>query len=198
MKDGGSQSNFISDKFASKLNITVIDENVELAIKGINTEKKYQTKSVEFEIKVGEIYSKIRALCLPSIDISLSLPKLPNIVEIFKSKGYVIADKFIGENEILSDIKIIIGSKSAHVIPETEITFGLNNESIYSNTHAGILLKGEVNSLLRDLHYLDSKSGFSGVSLTSVNQVPLVNSESKLHIPKFDFPKSMIISNVLN
>ena len=98
MKDGGSQSNFISDKFASKLNLTVIDDNVELTIKGINTEKKYQTKSVEFEIKVGEIYSKIRALCLPSIDISLSLPKLPNIVEIFKSKGYVIADKFIGEN----------------------------------------------------------------------------------------------------
>ena len=198
MKDGGSQSNFISSVLASKLNLRVIDGNVELTINGINSKKKYQTKLVEFELKVGENISKIKALCLPSIDIRLSLPNLPNIVEIFKSKGYVLADRFIGNNEILSDIEIIIGSKSGHVIPETEITFGLNNESVYSNTHAGVLLKGEVNSLLQDLHYLDCKTESSSVSLMSVNQIPLVSSGSKLHISNFEFPKSKIISNVLN
>ena len=96
---------------------------------------------------------------MPSINICLKLPNLRTLVNGFREKGFCMADEMLLENEDeISEINLIIGSKSSFCIPEEEIVFGKENQSVYSKTNKGIILKGDISSLLEDLPYLSYSS----------------------------------------
>ena len=178
MKDGGCQSNFISSDLADKFDLKVLDNNVDLTVNGINCQKNYTTKQVEVEMVLDGKTSKIKALCLPSINIVLELPGLGKLVENFMSKGYRFADKMLNVREnSISNINMIVGSKSSHVIPEREILFGREENSCYSQSPAGVLLKGDIQSLLNDINFLtDNNLEISSNVAISNKIIPFVNS----------------------
>ena len=155
LKDGGSQSNFIDENLANELKLKVVKNRVELKLNGINTSKNYCSKVVEVNVKFGETMKTVHALCMPSLDISLELPGLGKIVGEFKSKNYNLADEFLNEREDkISQLQFILGSKSGYHMPGSDILFGKNSNSIYTLTPSGVILTGEVSSLLENLEFL--------------------------------------------
>ncbi|XP_068226482.1 uncharacterized protein [Palaemon carinicauda] len=192
MKDSGCQSNFISEELASKLNLPVIRESIKLTVNGINVPRSYDTKIVEVEMKFDRDSRVIYALCLPNIDITLNLPKLNRVVNGFLSKGYKLADtRLLDGSEDISDIQLILGSKSSYCIPETEIVFG--EKSIYSRTPHGVVLKGATETILHDLPYLPYAPEVSSSSYISItNRTPdyLPSEEAKFYqTSNIDFGK---------
>ena len=170
MKDSGCQTNFISVEMANRLGPKVIRDNVILTVKGINIPKSYETKLMEGTLDFNGISHVIRAMCLPSIDISLNLPNLSKVVDGFLSKGYKLADEIlINCSDTISNIDIILGSKSGSCIPETEITFGETNQSMYSKTPHGVLLKGDMDMLVKDIQYLPYASVISNTFHAEIN-----------------------------
>ena len=93
LKDLGCQSNFITEQLADSQKLKVVQENVVFKVKGFNSNKEYDTRIVEVEIKIGAKVHSIRAICVPEINISLKLPKLPVITKAFIEKGYTLADQ---------------------------------------------------------------------------------------------------------
>ncbi|XP_068250638.1 uncharacterized protein [Palaemon carinicauda] len=183
MKDSRCQSNFISEELASKLNLPVIRESIKLTVNGINVPRSYDTKIVEVEMKFDRDSRIIYALCLPNINITLNLPKLNRVVNGFLSKGYKLADtRLLDGSEDISDIQLILESKSSYCIPETEIVFG--EKSIYSRTPHGLVLKGATETILHDLPYLPYAPEVSSSSYISItNRTPdyLPSEEAKFY-----------------
>ncbi|XP_068227922.1 uncharacterized protein [Palaemon carinicauda] len=192
MKDSGCQSNFISEELASKLNLPVIRESIKLTVNSINVPRSYDTKIVEVEMKFDRDSRVIYALCLPNINITLNLSKLNRVVNGFLSKGYKLADtRLLDGSEDISDIQLILGSKSSYCIPETEIVFG--EKSIYSRTPHGVVLKGAIETILHDLPYLPYAPEVSSSSYISItNRTPdyLPSEEAKFYqTSNIDFGK---------
>ena len=88
IKDGGCQSNLISEKLADRLNLKVVHDDLKLTVSGINVSQEYHTKVVELNVRFGGKYHKITAMCLPSININLQLPGLSKAVKKFVDKGF--------------------------------------------------------------------------------------------------------------
>ena len=157
LKDCGSQTNFISERIANTLNLKVIDSSVSLTVNGINSTKSYQTRLVEFPVRFGMEEYVIEALCIPDININIALNNLGKVVHEFQLRGYKLADTFLnGDSYYIDNLDLILGTKSAHCLPETEIVIGL--ESVYSETHCGILLRGDVEQFLSDVENLPNLS----------------------------------------
>ena len=154
LKDSGCQSNLIDEQLAKDLGLRIVKEPVELTINGINAPKNYVTKEVELEVTFGFETQVIHAYCIPSLNITLSLPGLCDIVNVFKQKGYNLADSELS-GEGIFDIKFILGIKSSYCIPETDCLFGKDQKSVYSSTHLGVVLKGSVKRLLEDTDFLE-------------------------------------------
>ena len=97
----------------------------------------------------------IRAVYLSSINISSNLPNLTKVFDGLLSKRYKLANEMlINASDRISNIDIILGSKSRSCITETETTFGEINQSIYSKTPRGVLLKGDTDILMKEMQYL--------------------------------------------
>ncbi|XP_068228287.1 uncharacterized protein [Palaemon carinicauda] len=159
LKDDGSQLNLISEELANALDLKVLQAEVELRINGINVSQKYASKLVEFEIIIGNAIHKIEALCIPSINIKLKLKGLGKVVYGFQTKGYVLVDEFLTPNsDCIENIDLILGTKSGYCLPLTEVVFGRNSRSMYAMTPFGVLLKGEIDTLLKDIPYLHQSS----------------------------------------
>ena len=155
LKDGGCQSNLISEKVADALNLKVIKDKVDLRINGINASQEYMSKVVEFQMQIGDDFKTIEALCFPFININLKLPGLGNVVRGFQNKGYSLADSFLtSKSTCIDDIDFILGSKSSYCIPDSEVIFGKKGKSVYSQTPYGIILKGDIDTLMNDLETL--------------------------------------------
>ena len=158
LKDGGAQSNFISSDLADALGAKVVN-NVYLTVNGINIPCNYYTKLVEVDVKFGDRTVKIHALCLPKIGINLKLPELGSIVRAYKNIGFDLADQLMTiTSDSLSDIKFILGTKSGYCVPEHEVVFGMEKTSIYAHTPIGVIIKGDMSVLLRDIPYISEKS----------------------------------------
>ena len=157
-KDGGCQSNFISEKLAKSLQLKVIKENVSLSIKGINVQKNYDTKLLELNLQLGGKIFNIEAYCLPSININLDLPDLTGVASKFLSKNFKLADTMLtSSRDKIDNIEFILGVQSAYCLPETEIVFGNSGNSVYSESPIGTILKGNIDKLKQDLNFLDRK-----------------------------------------
>ena len=98
-----------------------------------------------------------------------------------KSIGYVFADESLtNESDAQFPIQFILGAKSFYCVPETDVVFGDSNNpyrSVYSVTPHGILLKGEIDQVLRDLPYLSEKANLEN-SCTVTNELgtPVIDS----------------------
>ena len=174
LRDTGCQDNFILQKIANQLNLPVDDNHVELTIKGINAAKSFITKAVIVNMKVDNEIHCIRALCVPTLDIFLKLQKLGLVVQGFKNKGYKLADEYLDENsKAIDNIQLLLGSKSAHCLRTSDIGYGSNNSSAYSNSKLGVLLTGDVDQVLKDLHSLpfltNSSTNFASAAIESQN-----------------------------
>ena len=53
MKDSCCQFNFVSEKLAEDENFKVIRKNYRVIVNGLNAQKEYSTKIVNFKIRLG-------------------------------------------------------------------------------------------------------------------------------------------------
>lgn len=162
LKDGGCQSNFITTDLADQLKLKVIKEGVSLTVNGINSSRDYSTKLVEMKVHFGTKECVLEALCLPIIHISLNLPGLSHIAHSFVKQGHLLADDFLlsGSN-CIAGVQFILGTKSGHCLPESEVVFGAEGSSLFSRTPHGIMLKGDVRQIMRDLPCLPHSDSVS-------------------------------------
>ena len=76
------------------------------------------------------------------------------LCKLFRDKGYSFADNDLsmGNSENLSDIKFILGSRDAGVLPIQTKTFGSASgvsPSSYLMTPIGVMLQGSVSEILK-------------------------------------------------
>ena len=110
---------------------------------------------VEANISFGNEERIVKALCIPSIDISLNIPNLNLIVDEFVRKGYHLADEqLVNGTDKIDNIGFILGTKSGYCVPETDLIFGKEGLSLYSQTPLGVILKGDAHQLMKDLSSL--------------------------------------------
>ena len=171
LKDSGCQSNLITERLAKDLNLQVIKDSVLLTVKGINVPKSYKSKLVQGDFLIGNKNFRLQAYCLTDFGIDLNLDHLTDIASIFIDKGYTLADPDLLDSNKINDIQFMLGTESSYCLAENEIVFGANNRSVYSKTHAGILLKGNAERMFSDLNYLDSSNIDSDKDHVNVNSV---------------------------
>ena len=189
LRDSGCQSNFILESIADELTLPVV-RNLTLKVNGFNSSKIYDTKIVKVTIKIGDKTYKIEAICIPSIETTLRLPGLSKIVEAFTNKGFILADKNLSDDHI-TNIQFILGSNSAYCLNERQVNFGNSVEepSTYSMTPAGIMLMGNISTILKNLDYLpyseEMHSKISSDSREEISFLQSVNSNSLSKDPLF-------------
>ena len=158
LKDSGSQTTFITSKLAKLNNFKVIHSDVKLTVNGFNGDKEYCTIFVEVPIKIGDKSFVIPALVVPYINIALRLPMLGKIVEGLRSKGMVLADKSLSsDSQMIDNIQLLLGTDAAHCLTGKDVVFGDVNPSVFIESHAGIMLAGNVDLMLKNLEFLNGK-----------------------------------------
>ena len=184
LKDGGCQSNLVADHLVNSLNLKVLDDKVDLRINGINIAQEYKSRLVELELSSGSEKKIVQALSIPSILIDLNLLGLSCIVRSFTEKGYKLADEFLlNSGDHICGIDLILGTKSGYCILDSEIIFGHNGQSVYSQTPCGIMLNGDVDRLLQDV---DCLSSLEKVTVEAKVAEISGNSTSEMNIGKLD------------
>lgn len=152
-KDMGSQSTFVEGNPGDIPGCTIID-NVNLTVKGINSEKQNEATIVKFPIDVpGQGTLNIQAICTNKIGVNLTVKGLGQVAEKLAEKHCNLADKFLNSEKI-GQIKILLGSDNNHVFPITQESFGEEKQSSLLRTPAGIMLSGSASNYLRDLNCL--------------------------------------------
>ena len=96
--DVWSQTTFILDSLASKLQCKVLSD-VDLSVRGFNSRKTSKAKLVEVSIFTDKEY-KIKAVTVPSFQLSVNIPTLDKVVKTFQDKGYTMADKDLNGPDI--------------------------------------------------------------------------------------------------
>ena len=190
LKDIGCQSNFITERVASSQNLKVIHENVTFKVKGFNADKQYSTKTVEIELKVRDKVYLINAICVSEIKVNLSLPKLPIITKSFIEKGYTLAYKHLVNSCSISNIDMILGTESAYCLKHSEVSFSSQANSIFAETELGVMLLGDIDTMIRDLPYLPCLVGTSRAWDSSVlmkQEIDLNNLVANVVINKSEY-----------
>lgn len=121
--DSGSQNSFIDEALAKFLNLKVVDNHINLVIKGINSDKGITTRLVSLPFQIGKNMYNINCICIPEIKIELKTPNLNKLLTLFKGQGVTLAfDKFnVLENVSKVDtIKLLIGSKDWNCVMSLE------------------------------------------------------------------------------
>ena len=154
MKDTGCQGNFIKECVARKNKLKKI-KTVKLTINGFNSSKICDTDVVELNLKVGDKVHKIEALCVPTINSSLILPDLGKVIEGFRRKGYKLADSMHRKkSKKIQNLDMILGRSSNFCLPENNVQFGSNANSVFSETPIGVMLSGNIKTIIDNLPYL--------------------------------------------
>ena len=153
--DYGSQGNFITMELASKLNCKVIQDGINVDINGFNASRKYKTKLVEVELGLGNETYNVPAICVPSIDVNISVPNLSKLAQAFQNRGYDIADLQLLSSDTISDIEFVLGTASAHCLLTSARTIGDVNPVVYLDSPIGILFMGNVNLALEHISSVD-------------------------------------------
>ena len=168
--DCGSQSSFISEQCLSRLQYDVIDE-VNLVVHGINGARDYQSKIICVDLNFGQ-NKKVNFFTLPSIDISLLLPGLCEVVADYSQKGYRLADQYLSNcGDIIGGLDLILGTDSAFCLDSKFVHYG--QQSTYNDTQLGVILMGKVDQLRADMEYLPNHS-----SIETAAPVAALNSSS--------------------
>ena len=161
VKDGGSQSTFVSSRLFNKHKFRVVHPQVKLTVNGFNGNKCYDTEVVEVPIIIGNKNFIITAPVIPSINIKLHLPLLGQAVDVMKSTGFILADKLLNSHSTcIDEIDILLGTDSAYCLPIKETQLGTLNPSIYLESDIGILLSGNLELLISNLKGIEYKNNF--------------------------------------
>ena len=170
MKDSGAQLNVIQEELADSLGLEIVCKRP-LSVSGVNKDEIYESKLVKMTVKFGDREQEILATTIPSFEINLDLPGLSRIVKSFKNKGYVLCDSLLEESkDSIECVQMILGTSFGFCIPETEVLFGKDERSIFSWTEFGIMLKGDVSQLIKDLDYLPPAHAYSSVAVCSTEE----------------------------
>ncbi|XP_068247851.1 uncharacterized protein [Palaemon carinicauda] len=158
LRDGGCQSNFITEECAVRENLPIVKSNITLRVNGFNSSRLYNTCSYKVSMMIGDRLCELEAMSVPSIKTCLKLPGLTSVVQGFIEKGYTVADKYLlnGKDEIM-DVDFILGSNSAYCLKENTVLFGDlegNIPSVYSVTPLGIMLIGNLDQMSHNLIHL--------------------------------------------
>ena len=155
LRDGGCQCNFVQESIANSQGLKVLQDNISMQINGFNSSKVYQTKLVAVELVLGTRTCMVEAVCVPDINVTLTLPNLSKVVKGFVDRGYSLADgELLNGSEIINNLDFILGAISANCLLETFVPFGENHTSVYSSSAVGIMLVGQIDRLLVDLPHL--------------------------------------------
>ena len=160
--DPGSQASYVREDVANTLNASVLEPDVTLCIKGFNSNKSLKTKRVQLSLSVGGENVKLSAFCIPSIDLQLNIGGLGDVVQMFKDKGWDLADKHLS-GSIVSDFQFLLGSDNGHVLPTKSVTFGSSNHggpSCVLESSLGMLLQGSAKQLIKNLPLMTNKMIF--------------------------------------
>ena len=154
--DPWSQATFIKESLARELQCKVLHD-VDLSVKGFNSCRNSKAKLVEVFLQVEDKNYRIKAVTVPKFDLAISAPKLGNVVETFKSKGYILADKHLG-HDLIADIEFMLGSNYGGVLPVISRHFTDDEDSVpscYLDTPLGVMLQGRAGLILKHAKGLD-------------------------------------------
>ena len=156
LKNSGCQINLISANLLKSIPHQIIQSNLEIDLQGIPGSKKFLSDLVQFPIKVGNMTYQLEAYSIANLTFKLCNPYLYNVASQFKQRGYVLADPNLTKSpDKIQPVQIILGVNNSYILPEREIVFGHENNSVYSLTPVGIVLKGDINLLLKNVACLN-------------------------------------------
>ena len=165
----------MSEKLANSGNFKVICNNVDSTVNGFNGSKIYKTKIVQLPISFTTGVVHVSAMVVPSINIKLSLPGLGKVINAFKDKGYSFADAFLDKTSSeIDDIDVLLGSDSSHCLLGKDILLGNDAPSVFIDTSHGIMLTGNLDSLLHNLEFLPSSNSNFDCTFTDSSE-PLLS-----------------------
>ncbi|XP_068243395.1 uncharacterized protein [Palaemon carinicauda] len=158
LKDSGSQSTFVTKKLAEENNLKIINSKVKLTVNGFNGNKEYFTEIVEVPVTIGDKSFIIYCLVVPNINVALKLPLLGRLVDKFQAQGVKLADQFLNKfSHEIDNVQLILGTDFAYCIAGTDTVFGGINSSMYTECHAGILLSGSIDLMIKNIDNLADK-----------------------------------------
>ena len=160
LRDSASQNTFISKKLADLFKFKVISSGIKLTVNGFNSSKEYFTNYVEVPIRLGNDEFCVAALVIPSINISLDLPLLGQVITLMKGRNFDFADKLLNDNSTRIDqIQLLLGADFLHCILGKDVLLD-GTQSLYIETPIGIMLSGDIKKFLCNL----KKTGNSAIS----------------------------------
>lgn len=151
--DSGSEMSFISQSMAQKLKYKVIQSGVLLNIKGFNCNRYYQTHIIEVDLKIKNKMCSVLAAVVPNIQTKVNTPPL-QVLEAFHKNKIPLADRHL-KNKNNREIHLLLGVNGAHILPINACSFGMNNDiSLLYYTSVGMLLAGDLNTLIKNVPHL--------------------------------------------
>lgn len=158
LRDSGCQNNLISESCLTNVTFKVLQDNIELNVRGINSSKLYNSKLISIDIFLNNSRKTINALVIPSINIKLNLPGLKRVANEIEAAGYELADKLLSsDGDLIENLGLILGAESAHIFCGEYVPFGKEGCCVYLQTDLGILLEGNLSKISENLKFLLSK-----------------------------------------
>lgn len=157
--DTCNQTTLIETDFARKLKLKSVEKNIDLVLKGINSDRHIKSETVELDIKVGRETHRIIALCVPEVNVDLEVGDLDTLLEEFRKQNYSIADKSLNGSK-LSGAKLLLGSDHTNILLTGVGRFGEEGKtkSIFFRTPIGVMFVGRIEKMIHDVQYLPSES----------------------------------------
>ena len=142
--DSGAQTSFILSDLAEKLSFPILNSNINLVIKGINSSKSIRTNVVDY----------FPAVCIPVLGTKPAFDNLNKVNSELRRKGYILADTF-GSNPFYKSLDLILGVDSFPAVSPRTVPFGTGNLSCYLESNVGIIPIGNGENFLRNLNFLE-------------------------------------------
>ena len=159
LKDSGCQINLISTNLLGSIPHQIIQSNIKINLQGIPGSKTYLSDLVQFPIKVGNLTYQLEAHSIPNLNLQLYNPYLFSVASQFKQRGYILADpNLLKSPDSIQPVQIILGVKHSYILPEKEIVFGHESNSVYSLTPVGVVLKGDITLLSKNVSCISQPS----------------------------------------
>ena len=203
--DSCSQSSFIESDLADKLNLEVYCSNIDLVIKGMNSCKQVNTKSVVLPFNMGGKKFQINCICIPRINIEMKVCGIGKLIDLMSLNGKSFAYKDFDrskESNVISDIKLLIGSKDWHIVANLECgSIGPDYRlTTFYKLNEKYILMGSVNDWILNLSNDSDEVNLSDsrVGLNNIVSHSFVSTLDRLEISDIETPVISNISNVEN
>ena len=147
--DYGSQGNFITTELASTLKCKILSDGQDVEVNGFNASRKYKTRIVEVNLSMSDKNYTVPAVCVPCIDVNISIPNISKLAQAFQNRGFAIADVQLSSSDSISDVKFVLGTMSAHCLLISTRLLGDEDPVAYLDSPMGVLFTGDVNLALK-------------------------------------------------